>query len=117
MSVIDDYLEQTEQSKRAELERIRAIAMTLLPGCEETISYGMPTIRYQGKPIIGFATRKNHIGIYPFSSYVISKVEELKNYATTKGAIQERLDHPLPHALLQKIIRERVKQADVKRQS
>jgi uncharacterized protein YdhG (YjbR/CyaY superfamily) len=110
MTVIDDYLENIEPHKRAELERIRSIARKLLPGYQETITYRMPTIKYQGKSIIGFDAHKNHIGIYPFSSYVISIIEELKNYDTTKGAVQEKLDQLLPDDLIERIIRERVKQ-------
>jgi len=113
MSVIDEYLDQCNPSDRTELERIRAISHRLLPGYEELISYGMPTIRYKGASIIAFHARKNHIGIYPFSSQVISDIEELRSYSTTKGAIQEKLDNPLPDALIEKIIQARVYQAGV----
>jgi len=71
MSVIDDYLQGISPPQRTELERIRAIAREMLPESEEVISYAMPAIKYKGKPIIGFAARKNHIGIYPFSGKVI----------------------------------------------
>ncbi|HVV67091.1 MAG TPA: DUF1801 domain-containing protein [Candidatus Saccharimonadales bacterium] len=111
MSLIDDYVQKFEPPIRNELERIRSIAKSLLPDCEETISYGMPTIKYRDKSIIGFDAHKNHIGIYPFSGHVISEIEELKNYKTTKGAIQENLGQPLPDSLIEKIIRERVRQA------
>lgn len=63
MSVIDDYLKEFEPPVSTELERIRSIAQNLLPGYEETITYGMPTIKYRGKSIIGFSARKNHVGI------------------------------------------------------
>jgi uncharacterized protein YdhG (YjbR/CyaY superfamily) len=113
MSVIDDYLKEFEPPVSTELERIRSIAHKLLPGYEEAITYGMPTIKYRGKSIIGFSARKNHIGIYPFSGQVISETDELKNYETTKGAIREKLDNPLPNSLIEKIIRNRLKQAGV----
>jgi len=111
VSVIDDYIRQFDPPIATELERIRSISKALLPGCEETISYGMPTLKYQGKSIIGFEVHKNHIGIYPFSGHVIEKIEELKNYKTTKGAVQEYLDQLLPNALIEKIVRERLQQA------
>jgi len=98
---------------RAELERIRTIAQGLLPGYEETITYGMPTIKYKGKSIIGFSARKNHIGIYPFSSQVISDIKELESYSTSKGAIQEKANRLLPDSLIERIIQERVRQAGI----
>jgi uncharacterized protein YdhG (YjbR/CyaY superfamily) len=113
MSIIDDYIKQFEPAVRKDLERIRSIAEKLLPGFEETISYGMPTIKYKGKSIIGFYVHKNHIGIYPFSGSVVSKIKELENYSTTKSAIHEKIDQPLPNSLIEKIVRERMKQADV----
>lgn len=113
MSVIDDYLKQFDPSTRAELERIRSIAKTILPACEEAITYGMPTIKYRGKSIIGFDAHKNHIGIYPFSSQVITEIEELREYSTTKGAIQEKPDKLMPDSLIEVIIRARMRQAGV----
>jgi uncharacterized protein YdhG (YjbR/CyaY superfamily) len=113
MNVIDDYLERFEPPVRTELERIRSVAKRILPDSEETITYRMPTIKYKGKSIIGFDARKNHIGIYPFSSQVISETDELKDYETSRGAIREKLDKLLPDPLLEKIIRERMKQAGV----
>lgn len=111
MSVIDDYLKQFDPSIRSELERIRSVAKRLLPGCEETISYRMPTLKYKGKPIIGFDAHKNHIGIYPFSGSIISKIKELESYGRTKSAVHENLDYLLPDDLIEKIVRERLKQA------
>jgi len=113
MSVIDDYIKQFEPAVRNDLERIRSIAERLLPGCEETISYGMPTIKYKGKSIIGFYVHTNHIGIYPFSGSIVSKIKGLENYSTTKSAIHETLDRPLPDALIEQIVHERMKQAGV----
>ncbi len=110
MTIIDKYFEDIESTQKAELERIRSIAKAMLPDAEEAISYGMPTIKLNGKSVIGFDAHKNHIGIYPFSGSVISKIAELKEYAHTEGAIREQLDNLLPESLVQKIIRERLKQ-------
>lgn len=110
MSAIDEYLKRVDPDQRAELERIRAIAVDLLPNPEETIAYGMPTIKQNGKPVIGFDAHKNHIDIYPYSGSVISKIPELREYDQTKGAIREQLDKPLPKSLIQRIIHERLNQ-------
>lgn len=110
MSAIDDYLKNVDPVQKTELERIRAIAQEMLSGAEEVISYGMPTIKYKGKSIIGFDAHKNHIGIYPFSGQVISEIKELDKYGKTKGAVQEKLDDLLPKELIQRIINIRLKQ-------
>ena len=89
MTPIDEYLAKVEPAKRKELERIRALAKKAVPEAEETIGYGMPTLKYQGKPFLGFDAHANHIGVYPYSGRVIETLsEELRAYETTKGAIR-----------------------------
>jgi uncharacterized protein YdhG (YjbR/CyaY superfamily) len=117
VTVIDDYLKKVEPSKKKALERIRALAKECVPSAEETISYGMPTLTYKGKPFLGFDAHKNHIGIYPFSGHIIETFKaELREYRTTKGAIQVPLDNPIPKVTLRKVINARLKaiRADAK---
>src|SRR5579871_2948029 len=105
MTVIDDYLQKVENPKREALERIRILAKKFVPDATEAISYAMPTLKYQGKPFLGFDARKNYIGLYPYSSEVIAKLEdELHEYTTTKGAIHVPLDRPIPEELLKHIV-------------
>ena len=111
MTVIDDYLTTVEPSKRKELERIRALAKQTVPGAEEAIVYGMPTLKYQGKPFLGFDAHKQHLGIYPYSSQVIETLkDELHDYSFSKGAIRVPLDHPISEEMLKQIIHLRLLQ-------
>ena len=111
MTVIDDYLKKVEPSKRKELERIRTLAEQIVPDAEEAISYGMPTLKYQGKPFLGFDAHKHHIGIYPYSGQVIAELtEQLHEYSVSKGAIRVPLDHPISEELLKHIIQQRLQQ-------
>lgn len=111
MTIIDDYLTKVEPSKRKELERIRTLAKKTVPSAEEAIVYGMPTLKYQGKPFLGFDAHKNHIGIYPYSGQVIEELkDQLHDYAASKGAIRVPLDQPISEELLEQIIHHRLKQ-------
>jgi uncharacterized protein YdhG (YjbR/CyaY superfamily) len=111
MTVIDDYLTNVEPSKRQELERIRTLAKKTVPSAEEAISYGMPTLTYQGRPFLGFNAHKHHIGIYPYSGQVIEELkDQLHEYSVSKGAIRVPLDHPISEELLKQIIHERLQQ-------
>lgn len=110
MTVIDDYLTNVEPSKRQELERIRTLAKKIVPDADEAIVYRMPTLKYQGKPFLGFDAHKNHIGIYPYSSQVIEELkDQLHEYSLSKGAIRVPLDHPISEETLKHIIDERLK--------
>jgi len=111
MTVIDDYLEKIEASKRKELERIRALAKKIVPNTKETIMYAMPTLIYQGKPFLGFDAHKNHIGIYPYSGKVVETLkDELHEYGLSKGAIRVPLNNPISENLLKQIINCRLKE-------
>ena len=102
---IDEYLAKVEPQKRRALERIRALAKAAVPDAEETIGYGMPTLKYRGKAFLGFAARSRHIGVYPYSGRVIETLaEELRDFKTTKGAIQVPLETPIPEPTLRAII-------------
>ncbi len=102
---IDDYLQTVEASKRAALERIRTLAREIVPGADEAIMYSMPTLKYQGKPFLGFLAHQHHIGLYPYSGAVIETLkDQLGDYGLSKGAIRVPLDRPIPESTLRQII-------------
>ena len=110
MTAIDTYLAKIDPSKRAALDRIRALAKTIAPEANEALVYGMPTLTYGGKPLLGFDAHKNHIGIYPYSARVIKELEdELQGFEHSKGAIRVPLARPITKALLRKIIMARLR--------
>jgi uncharacterized protein YdhG (YjbR/CyaY superfamily) len=108
---IDAYLKTVELPKRRELERIRALAKEVVPRAEEAIVYSMPTLKYQGKPFLGFNAHKNHIGIYPYSAKVVAALkDQLRDYGLSSGAIRVPLDEPISKRTLTAIIRCRLKE-------
>lgn len=46
--------------------------------------------------IIHFAAYKNHIGLYPGDKAIEYFVEQLKEYKTSKGAVQSPYKKPIP---------------------
>ncbi len=109
-SPIDDYLTTVEPAKRRELQRIRELAKAVVPSAEEAIVYGMPTLKYAGKPFLGFDAHTHHIGIYPYSARVIEALkDQLTGYAFSKGAIRVPLDKPITKTALRSVITCRLK--------
>lgn len=112
MTVIDEYLQKIDPEKRKELERIRKIAKEVVPIAEEVISYGMPTLQYNGKSFLGFNLYTKHIGIYPFGGEEIEvfkdKLENL-HYKFSAGAIQIPFTNQIPEKLLKEIVTHRIK--------
>jgi len=109
---VDKYLRSLEQPKRGTLEALRRTILDIIPEAEQSISYGMPAFRVQGKVIAGFAAFKNHLSYLPHSGSVILTLgDALSKYKTSKGALQFPIDRPLPKALVKKLITIRKRQA------
>ncbi len=104
ISTIDEYINQFDGDKKAYLVKVRQLIADLVPpSADETISYQMPTFRYNGN-IIHFAMNKNHLGLYPGPDAIQHFITELKNFKTTKGAIQIPLDQPIPAQVISDIV-------------
>ena len=65
----------------------------------------MPTLRYLGKPFLGFLSHKWHIGLYPYSGEVVERLKtELSDFQLAKGTIRVPLERPIAEETLKKII-------------
>jgi uncharacterized protein YdhG (YjbR/CyaY superfamily) len=78
------------------------------PEASEAISYGIPTFKLNGRPLVYFAAWKNHIGFYPMPSAAKAFKRELSVYKQGKGSVQFPLDKPIPYGLVKKIVKFRV---------
>lgn len=106
---IDAYLARTPQPQRDTLTALRATLRRLLPRAEETLSYGMPCFKVDGKGVAGFAAFKAHCGYFPMSGSVVESLKkELSPYEVSKGGVRFAVDSPLPQALVKKLVRARL---------
>ena len=109
---IDTYLATLPADQRELLQRLRAHIARLLPGAAETISYGMPAFALDGRAIVWFAGWKAHCSIYPLTDrFLKAHATELKGYGRTKGSLHFTPKAPLPDALLERLVLDRL--ADV----
>lgn len=104
---VEAYIASYPESTQAILRRLRALVFQIEAEASERISYRIPCFEYRGV-LVYFAAFKHHIGLYPTSEGVDFFEERLKNYKTSRGAIQFPLDQELPYSLIEEIIRHRV---------
>lgn len=106
---IDEYLASLRPDKRAALEKLRKAIRAAAPKAEECISYSVPAFRLGGRMLVGFGARANHCAFYPMSASTVEAHKvDLKNYATSKGTIRFEPAHPLPAALVRRLVKARV---------
>jgi uncharacterized protein YdhG (YjbR/CyaY superfamily) len=107
LETIDDYLAGVDDDKRAPLERLRKTIKAIVPRAEECISYQMPAFRLDGRVLVWFGAGANHCAFYP-GGLVSDFEQELGDYEISKGTIRFQPDHPLPRALVRKLIKARI---------
>ena len=109
VKTIDEYLATLGNDQRAALGKLRKAIRAAAPKAEECISYRLPAFRLNGKPLVAFGAAKNHCAFYPMSSSTVeSHRNELKGYDTSKGTIRFPASHPLPTALVRKLVKARI---------
>jgi len=109
-TTIDEYISNYPSNVQDILRKFRDIIHEAAPQATEDIKYQMPTFVLNEENLIHFAAYKNHIGLYPTPSAIIAFKKELKNYVTTKGAIQFVIAKSMPYDLIRKITEFRVKE-------
>ena len=113
---VDDYINSFEGEKKALLVEFRKKIKALTPLSVESMSYGLPGYKLNGKPLVYFAAFKSRIGFFPTPNGMDALDEEAKPYRTGKGTLQFKFDQPIPFSLITKIVRYRVKQCTEKKQ-
>jgi uncharacterized protein YdhG (YjbR/CyaY superfamily) len=107
---VDDYINGFPKEIRNLLIQVRSTIMINAPHAEESISYGMPAYKVNGKPLVYFAGFKNHIGFYATPTGHKEFDKEFANYKQGKGSVQFPINKPMPLKLISKIVKFRVKQ-------
>lgn len=111
---IDAYIAAQPAGQQPTLHKLRELIKKAAPKAEEGISYGMPTFKYLGRPLVYFAAFKNHYGFFPQPKAIEAFKTELAAYDTAKGTIRLPQDKPLPSKLLTAIVKFRVKENEQK---
>lgn len=106
---VEAYIAAFPPQVQERLQSIRAIIQKAAPKAVETISYNMPAYKQYGV-LVYFAANKEHIGFYPTGSPVAVFKEQLKDYKTSKGAIQFPLTSKIPVKLVTDIVKYRIKE-------
>jgi uncharacterized protein YdhG (YjbR/CyaY superfamily) len=107
---VNDYIKALPRDIQPLLEKIRSTIKKCAPKAVESISYGMPAYKLNGKPLVYFAVYKKHIGFYATPSGHAHFVKELSKYKQGKGSVQFPIDQPVPIDLIKKIVDYRVKE-------
>lgn len=104
----DEYISSFPKETQILLQEVRETIKNTAPNANESISYGMPAYKLNGKALVYFAGYKNHIGFYATPTGHAEFTEELAKYKQGKGSVQFPINEPMPLDLITKIVKFRV---------
>ena len=93
--------------RRFELrQHLRELTQKTCPEAVEGFGYGMPGYKYRGRPLIYFASFKNHMSIFAAGYEGINRHRaELTDYEIKAGTIHFQASKPLPDKLFRALIK------------
>lgn len=101
---------------RKHLKALQAAIRAGAPDGEDSWSYGMPALRLDGRPLLGYAAWKEHVSIYPFGPLSLERLRlDPAKYETSKGTLRLPLGTSVPVTLVKRVVKARV--ADLRRKA
>lgn len=105
---IVDYLRELPEDQLEALESLRSVIRDAVPEAEDCISYGIPALCLDGRPLVSYGASKKHCAFYPMDPEVLEiHLKELSDFETSKGTIRFHPGRPIPAAVLESIVRRR----------
>jgi uncharacterized protein YdhG (YjbR/CyaY superfamily) len=112
VSTVDEYLATVPEQSRKTFLQLRSLVRSAVPrAAEEIISYRILAFRHK-RVLVWVAAFAKHCSLFPTSAVIQQFKNELKGFSASKGTIQFPLDKPLPKALIRKIVKARVAEAE-----
>jgi uncharacterized protein YdhG (YjbR/CyaY superfamily) len=109
---VNQYLARVPEPARAHLNKMRATIRSVVPrAAVEIISYGIPAFK-QKRVLVWYAAFSNHCSLFPTAAIIEKFKNDLKPFSKSKGTIHFPTDKPLPTALIKKLVKARLAQAE-----
>jgi uncharacterized protein YdhG (YjbR/CyaY superfamily) len=113
---VEAYLRGLTPQQRSAVQKLRETIAAAAPDAEEGITYSMPGFLLGGKGLMAYAAFSDHYSFFPMSTRAIdAHRHELGSRVTGKGTIAFEYGRPLPTALVKRIVKTRLAEAEARR--
>ncbi len=110
---VEAYIDAAPEPARTRLRALAEVIRAVAPDATERIAYGLATW-HLGENLLHVGAFKHHVGLYSGSAAIVVFAEQLSAFKSSKGAVQIPHDVKLPLALVRRITRFRLRQAEQK---
>jgi uncharacterized protein YdhG (YjbR/CyaY superfamily) len=103
------YLEPLTADQRRALLELRQWILAAAPGAEESLNYGVPAFKLDGRPLVSLGAARKHCAFYVQSPAVSAAfAARLAGLDTSPGTIRFTPDRPLPRQLVEELVAARI---------
>lgn len=106
-NAVPEYISAAPKETRAQLRELRKLVKAAVPKAVESIGYGMPYYKYNGRPLASFAAFRGHISVFAMPVHEFKA--ETRPYLASKGTLHFPIGDRLPASLLTKLVKRRAK--------
>ncbi|MGV3625851.1 MAG: iron chaperone [Archangium sp.] len=92
-----------------EERKVLAALLSSVNGGEVVVSYGVPTIRFEGRAVIAASANGKGLSLHVMSMKVVAALKaSLEKYGVSGGTLKFTASTPLPKTVVKKIVTARV---------
>ena len=108
---VTTYLATLQPDVRRAVRGLRVAIRAAAPGAVDGISYGIPCVKIDGRPVVWYAGWKQHTSMYPIGATLLhAHGIDSKGYAISKGTIKFPLTSPPTPAFVKRLVKARLAQ-------
>lgn len=104
---VGEYLARVDHSFRSLLKSVRSTIRSTAPGAAESITYGIPTYKQDGKRLIYFSAATEHCAVHMIGPGHLAEAKR-RGFAVGRGSIRFTPERPIPEDLLKRIVKARL---------
>jgi uncharacterized protein YdhG (YjbR/CyaY superfamily) len=100
---VEEYLASFPADLQDILRQVRETIHAVVPNVGEKISYQLPTVTMDGKPLMYYSGWKKHISVYPLPPMDDQLAQEVEQYLSGKGTLKFPLAKPIPYDVIRRV--------------
>lgn len=110
---VPEYIAAAPKKTHAQLRELRKLVKAAVPKTVESIGYGIPYYKYNGRPLASFAAFKEHVSVFAMPVHELQA--ETKQYRAAKGTLHFPIGDRLPAVLLTRLVKAHAKMIDAEK--